>query len=127
MMGIVSSGVLLGYGAIAGSNEDLFWSLFAASAVLFILPYIAVVGAFYRARQIDSERNRPFRVPGSNGVALGMSGLCIFLLLLTALLFMYIPGSGFDWPVVIGSVSCILMGEVAMRFAEYENRRDSAN
>ncbi|WP_238946900.1 APC family permease [Seongchinamella unica] len=125
LMGIVCTGVLLAYGAVAGTNEDLFWSLFAASAVLFILPYIAVVAAFYRARQIDGERSRPFRVPGGNTAALGMSSLCVFLLALTALLFMYVPGSGFDWPVVIGSVGCILLGEVAMRIAEYENRRDA--
>lgn len=127
MMGVVSTGVLLGYGAIAGTNEDLFWSLFAASAVLFILPYIAVVGAFYRARQVDADRSRPFRVPGGNGAALGITAVCIFLLAMTTLLFMYIPGSGFDWPVVIGSVSCVLMGEVAMRFAEYENRQNKAS
>ena len=88
---------------------------------------IAVVGAFYRARQVDADRSRPFRVPGGNGAALGITAVCIFLLAMTTLLFMYIPGSGFDWPVVIGSVSCVLMGEVAMRFAEYENRQDKAS
>ncbi|RLQ21378.1 amino acid permease [Seongchinamella sediminis] len=123
LMGLVCTGVLLAYGAVAGSNEDLFWSLFAASAVLFILPYIAVVAAFYRARQIDGERSRPFKVAGGDSAALGMSGLCMFLLAITALLFMYVPGSGFDWPVVIGSVTCILLGEVAMRYAEHERRR----
>ena len=64
LMGAVATVVLLIYGAIAGSNEDLFWSLFAASAVLFMLPYIGVVAAFYRARLVDGARHRPFRVPG---------------------------------------------------------------
>ncbi len=122
LMGVIGTVVLLAYGAIAGSNEDLFWSLFAASAVMFMLPYIGVVAAFYRARNVDPHRPRPFRVPGGRPVALVITVVCISLLAVTTLLFMYIPGEGFDWPVVWGATSCILLGEVAMRFAEYENR-----
>ncbi|MEH6587476.1 MAG: APC family permease [Halioglobus sp.] len=127
LMGVVSTVLLLIYGAIAGTNEDLFWLLFAASAVLFMLPYIAVVSAFYRARMTDADRPRPFRVPGGNRVALVISVVCISLLVVTIFLFMYVPGSGFDWPVVIGSMSCILLGEVAIRYAEHEKRTPASD
>ena len=122
LMGAVATVVLLIYGAIAGSNEDLFWSLFAASAVLFMLPYIGVVAAFYRARLVDGARHRPFRAPGGNAGALLLTLLCIFLLSASTILFMYIPGEGFDWPVVIGSLSCILLGELAIRHTENTKR-----
>jgi len=120
IMGILITLVLFAYGAVAGSNEDLFWKLFAASAVLFLLPYIGAVAAFYRARQIDADRPRPFRVPGGNGLALAITTVCIGVLLLSIFLFMYVPGEGFDMAVVYGSVGSILLGEVAIRYAEHE-------
>ncbi len=123
LMGASSTALLLAYGAIAGTNEDLFWLLFAASAVLFMLPYIGVVSAFYRARIIDPDRLRPFRVPGGKPVVALITVTCIFLLAVTIFLFMYVPGNGFDWPVVIGSLTCIALGEVAIRYAEYQNKQ----
>jgi len=35
---------------------------------------------------------------------------------------MYVPGSGFDWPVVIGATVPIGFGEIAIRYAEHESR-----
>ena len=37
-MGAIVTIILVTYGLLAGSNEDLFWKLFAASAVLFLMP-----------------------------------------------------------------------------------------
>ena len=121
-MGGVTTTVLLAYGLLASSNEDLFWSLFAASAVLFILPYVGVVAAFRHARVHDAGRPRPFRVPGGAFVANLITVVCIGLLLLTALLFMYVPGTGFDWPVVIGAIVSILFGEAMIVLAEHQRR-----
>ena len=117
-MGILITIVLLAYGLMSGSNEDLFWSLFAASAVLFLLPYIGAVGAFYYARINDPDKHRPFRVAGGKPVALLITLICIGILALSTWLFMYIPGTGFDIPVVIGSAVAILLGEVVIRYAE---------
>ena len=121
-MGVMTTLVLVAYGLLASSNEDLFWSLFAASAVLFILPYIGVVAAFRYARINDAERTRPFRVPGGPVVANVVTVVCIGLLMMTALLFMYVPGTGFDWPVVIGAVVSILFGEAMIVLAEHQKR-----
>ena len=121
-MGVVTTLVLVAYGLLASSNEDLFWSLFAASAVLFILPYVGVVAAFRYARRHDPDRPRPFRVPGGTVVANLITVVCISLLLMTALLFMYVPGTGFDWPVVIGAVVSILFGEAMIVLAEHQRR-----
>ena len=123
-MGVLITIVLLSYGFMAGSNEELFWKLFAASAVLFLLPYIGAIAAFIYARYHDSDRPRPFRVPGGASFAWLITFACIGLIGLSIVLFMYVPGTGFDWPVVIGSTVSIALGEVAIRWAEHESRPD---
>ncbi len=115
--------VLLGFGAMAGSNEDLFWKLFAASAVIYMLPYIGACLAFYRARTKYPDRPRPYKAPGGNGIALLMTIVCSTILGLSIMLFMYVPGEGVDWLIVIVSISSIAIGEVAIRYAEYERVR----
>ena len=99
-------------------------TLFTASAVLFVLPYIGAVGSFYRLRQVDPDRERPFRVPGGIPLAALISFSCIGMLIVTVVLFMYSPpGVGFDWPVVIGSDISIALGEVAIWYSEHEMRK----
>ena len=121
-MGLLTTLMLLGYGFLATSNEDLFWDLFASSAVLFLLPYIGAVGAFWYARRRDAERPRPFRVPGGMPFATVISIVCIGLLLMTVLLFMYVPGEGFNGLVVTVAVLSILLGEAMIFLAEHQRR-----
>ena len=79
LMGAVSTVVLVLYGFLAGSNEDLFWSLFAFSAVIFLLPYQGMFLAFIKMRLIDPDHPRPYRVPGGIGTGLDMlCGSCHF-------------------------------------------------
>ena len=125
-MGVLITVVLLAYGLTATENAELFWSLFAASAVLFLLPYVGAVAAFLHARRHDADRPRPFRVPGGMPFARLITWVCIGILAFSIVLFMYVPGEGGDWKVVAGSVIAILLGEVAIRWAEVENRRRSA-
>ena len=121
-MGVLITIVLLTYGFLAGSNEELFWRLFAASAVLFLLPYVGAVSAFLQARIQDGDRPRPYLAPGGMAGAYLMTGVCVGLLLISILLFMYIPDYGFDWPVVIGSGMAIVLGEFAIWWAEHQRR-----
>jgi amino acid transporter len=122
-LGVCMTVVLLGFGAMAGSNEELFWKLFAASAVIYMLPYIGACLAFYRARTKYPDRPRPYKAPGGNGVALLMTTICSTILGLSIILFMYVPGEGVDWLIVIVSVASIAIGEVAIRYAEHERVR----
>ena len=121
IMALLTTVVLMAYGLMVASNEELFWKLFAASAVLFLCPYVGAVGAFLYARIYDAERPRPFRVPGGMFVARLITFVCIALLVSSIVLFMYVPGSGFDWPVVVGSGASIILGEIAIRYAEFEH------
>ena len=122
-LGACMTVVLLVFGMLAGSNEELFWRLFAASAVIYMLPYIGACLAFYRARKKYPDRPRPYKAPGGNGVALMMTVVCSAILGVSIMLFMYVPGEGVDWLIVIVSLASIAIGEVAIRYAEQERIR----
>jgi amino acid transporter len=118
LMGLVSTLILVLYGFLAGSNEDLFWSLFAFSAVIFLLPYQGMFMAFIRTRINDPDHHRPYRVPGGLGTARLLAWTCFAVLALAIVLFIYTPGEGIQWPVLVGVVVTLAIGEIVIRFAE---------
>ncbi len=118
LMGLVSTLILVLYGFLAGSNEDLFWSLFAFSAVIFLLPYQGMFMAFIRTRVNDPDHPRPYRVPGGLGVARLFAWTCFAVLSLSIVLFVYTPGEGIQWPVLAGVIVTLAIGEFVIRFAE---------
>ncbi|WP_439101416.1 APC family permease [Congregibacter sp.] len=122
LTGTVSTLALLSYGFMSGSNEDLFWSLFAFSSVLFMLPYVGMVLAFLRMRGVDGSHPRPFRVPGGPPGAWVSAMLCGSILLMAITLFMVTPGEGPQWPVIIGVVAALFFGEILVRAAEHSAR-----
>lgn len=119
-MGVMSSLVLVLYGFMAADNEDLFWSLFSFSAVIFLLTYIGMMGAFVKLRFVDGDTHRPFRVFGGKGVAIVMALLCLSVIVLAIGLFIYVPSEGMQWPVLIGTVLTLIVGELMVRYAEHE-------
>ena len=123
LMGIVSTVLLILYGLMAGTNEDLFWSLFAFSAVIFLLPYQGMLLAFVKMRLIDPDHPRPYRVPGGLGAARTLAWTCFAVLALSLVLFMYTPGEGMQWPVLAGVVVTLTIGEVVIRFSENHKKR----
>jgi amino acid transporter len=122
LMGIVSTFALLLYGFMAGSNEDLFWSLFAFSAVIFLLPYEAMLLAFLKMRLTDPDHPRPYRLPGGMASARLAAWICFAILALSIGLFVYTPGEGMAWAVLAGVVVTLAIGEVVIRFAENHRR-----
>jgi amino acid transporter len=126
IMGAISTLILLLYGFLAGSKEELFWSLFAFSAVVFLIPYIILVFAFLRMRRSDPGRHRPFRIPGGDGVAATIAYSCAGLLVLSMVLFCYTPGLGMQWPVFIGAVVITIVGEMLIRITETRRHAASA-
>lgn len=123
LMGITSTVVLVLYGLMAGSNEDLFWALFAFSAVIFLLPYQGMLLAFVKMRLIDADHPRPYRVPGGLGMARALAWTCFSVLALSIVLFVYSPGEGMQWAVLAGVVITLAAGEVVIRFAENHKKR----
>jgi len=118
MMGVVSTLTIVLYGFLAGSNEDLFWSLFAFSAVIFMLPYIAMMLAFIKARIEQPNHVRPYKIPGGILVARLFAYSCITVLSFAIVLFIYSPGQGMQWTVFTGVIVNLIIGELAIRSAE---------
>lgn len=116
-MGVISTVIIIVYSFLLGTNEDLFWSLFAFSGVIFLWPYIGMILAFIKLRLTDADHPRPFKVRGNLAFVSLMSAVCVIVLLISIVLFIYTPSEGIQWPVLIGSISAILLGEVVVRIA----------
>jgi glutamate:GABA antiporter len=100
--GVVTTAVVIIYGFMAADAEDLFWTLFAFSSVVFLLCYLFMFGAFLRLRKIDADRPRPYRVPGGEVGAWAMTLLCLSFIVQAIVFFIYVPGE-FD-PTYAGSI-----------------------
>jgi len=109
LLGIASSAILLLYAVVAGSNEDLFWSLFAFSGVIFFIPYVAMMAAYVKLMRAPGYRSKfAFAQPN---IASALAVVCALILLLSIVLFVYVPGEGVQWPVLVGVIVLIFIGE----------------
>jgi amino acid transporter len=113
--GVVASIVLLLAPILP--NQDLFWSFFALNLVMFLLAYLPVFPAFYKLRKIDPDKERPFKVSGSD-TFLKILAVVPMILLVISIIFTGVPLS-FDaetlsgtLPITIGAVICLLIGEL---------------
>jgi amino acid transporter len=116
--GIVSTLVVIVYGFLAGSNEDLFWTLFAFSSIIFLLPYLMLFPAFLKLRKSDPDAKRPYRFPGSKTFAWIVSIICMIFVAQAIIFFVWVPGEPIDMafalPILIGVVVTLLIGEVLL-------------
>jgi len=114
--GIVSTVVMVVYGILAGSNEDLFWTLFAFSSIVFLLPYLMLFPAFLKLRASDPKAERPYRFPGGTAFGWIMSAVCMLFVLQAIVFFLWVPGTAIDWayatPILIGVLVTLVIGEV---------------
>ena len=121
LTGVVSTIVIILYGFMAGNAEDLFWSLFAFSSIVFLMPYLALFPAFLHLRKVDPDTVRPYRVPGGNGVASVLVAICLVFILQAIVFFVWVPGEPVDWayalPVIIGVVITVIIGEILLMVA----------
>jgi amino acid transporter len=125
--GAVSTVVIVLYGLLASSAEDLFWTLFAFSSIVFLLPYLLMFTAFLVLRRMDAAQPRPYRVPGGGVVAWTLAGLCVLFIVQAIVLFVWVPGDEFDaqaaWAIIGGVVATLAVGEVLIWRAQRAGRR----
>jgi len=116
LTGIVSTVVIVLYGFMAGNAEDLFWTLFAFSSMIFLMPYLALFPAFLKLRHDDPNVERPYRVPGGKPVAIIFAVICELFIIQAVVLFVWVPGQPMDWafaaPVLIGVLITLVVGEI---------------
>lgn len=120
--GIVSTVVIIIYGFLAGSNEDLFWTLFAFSSIIFLLPYLMLYPSFLKLRSSDPDRPRPYTFPGGKSFAWIMSIIGIIFVVQAIVFFLWVPGNPIDWsydiPILIGVAITLLVGEILLSVSE---------
>ncbi len=114
--GIVSTVVIVLYGFMAGTSEDLFWTLFAFSSMVFLLPYLAMFPAFLKLRKIDKDIERPYKVKWPKWLMTLLVIICELFIVQAVVFFVYVPGEPIDWafaaPVLIGVVLTLIVGEI---------------
>ncbi|WP_426415282.1 APC family permease [Aestuariirhabdus sp. LZHN29] len=122
MTGVISSAIMIVYGLMASNVEELFWTLFSFSAIIFLLPYIAMHLAFLKLRIADRDHPRPFKVPGGNATGFVLSFVCIAILLMSIVLFFWVPGEPLDLMIMVqvgtGVVLTLLIGEYLVHRGE---------
>jgi amino acid transporter len=117
--GIVSTVVIVLYGLIASTAEDLFWTLFKFSTIVFLLPYLLMFPAFIALRRGHQAQPGGFRLGGGHGVALLLMVLCMLFIVQAIVLFVWVPGKPFltvdTLAIVSGTVLVVVIGEVLTR------------
>ena len=120
--GVVSTIVMIVYGFIAADTEDLFWTLFAFSSIVFLLPYLLMFAAFTKLRRSDADRPRPYRVSGGAIGARLLALLCSAFILQAIVLFVWVPGQPVDaarvTAIIGGVLASIIVGEILIRRAQ---------
>ncbi len=98
-------------------SQDLFWNFFALNIVTLLLAYVAVFPAFLKLRQIDPDRERPFKIPGGE-FRLRIIAYLPMVLLLIAIMFSVVPLElsaeelSFKIPLTVGTILAIIAGEI---------------
>ena len=118
LTGVVATVVLLFAAAFIKNQNDLYFALFAASSVIFLLPYLLMFPAVIVLRRAEPVESKPFRVPG------GTVGLWLAVFLSTAsivasmVLFLWTPGAKVDWnytgPLLAIVIAAVVAGEVVV-------------
>lgn len=116
--GVISTAVLLLTAVFVKKEESLFFAIFAASSVIFLMPYLLMFPAVVALRRKDPDRPRPFKVPG--GIA-GLVAIVIVTSVIIAggiLLFVWpeIPNAPAEWsytgPLLGIVAAALVVGEV---------------
>ena len=99
MNGIIATLLVVIYYILAMHNldGDVFWNFFSLSSITLLMSYIMLFPAFSILRKIDPDRKRPFKVKGGKLKIWLISYVPMFLLILSLILFFYVPGVPFDY------------------------------
>lgn len=120
VMGVVATVVLLFAAAFIKTQDSLYYALFAASSVIFLLPYLLLFTAFMRLRHLDPDLPRPYRAPGGTFGAWTWTILTTAAIAISTILFLWpeIPNRPADWsytgPLLAIVAVTLIVGEVVV-------------
>lgn len=116
--GLIGTLVLIVYGFLAKSAEDLFWSTFAFSSVVFLLPYFLLFASFLKLRRMEPDLARPYKVPGGYPVAVLLSFICMAFIAQGVIFLIYKPGAFtpvYAFSILGGVLVTLFIGEILVR------------
>jgi len=131
--GVIATAVLLFAALFVSSQDDLFYAIFSASAVVFLMPYLLLFPAAWTLRRKDPDTARPYRVPGGNAVLAVLSALTTLIIFATFVLFLWpeIPNAPAAWsftgPLLAIVGATLVAGEiiVARQMRQMRRMRDT--
>lgn len=116
LTGLVSTGVFITYGFLASNAEDLFWTIFAFSSIVFLMPYAIIFPVFIKLRMKDKDIERPYKVPGPSWWVYTLAVIAELFIIQGIILFAWVPGEPVDWnytgSIIAGVVITVIIGEI---------------
>jgi amino acid transporter len=118
--GLISTLVLIVTAFFISKQDSLFFAIFAASSVIFLLPYLLMYPAVAVLRYKDPDRHRPFKIPGGDRVVVALAVLTSVIIAAGVVLFLWpeIPDAPGEWSYtgpLLGIVGVTLLaGEVML-------------
>ena len=118
--GLISTAVLLVSAIFIDTQDSLFYAVFAASSVVFLLPYLLMLPAAAVLRVKDPATERPYRIPGGTRVAGALGAITSLCIASSIVLFLWpeIPHGPEDWsytgPLLGIVVAALAVGELIL-------------
>ncbi len=117
LTGVIGTALLLGNFIGMRNIQQIFWTIFALSSILLLLPYLFMFPAGVKLRRIFPEIPRPYRIPGGK-LGLWLSAILGELLLFLACIFFFIPPKNtenvlrYELSLVLGIFLTLVLGVV---------------
>ncbi|MGD9344325.1 MAG: APC family permease [Candidatus Aminicenantes bacterium] len=90
IMGIIATVLIVGNSIGMPNIQQIFWTIFALSSVIFLLPYCVMFPAVLRLRRLYPDRDRPYIIPFGK-IGLWATVICGEFFVLIAILFFFVP------------------------------------
>jgi amino acid transporter len=94
LMGLIATGITVLAYVLDPNQASVFWTLFALSSIVFLIPYLLMFPALLVLRHKHPDQPRPYTIPGGKAGAWIATLLCEAGIVLTLFLFFYFPAEG---------------------------------
>jgi len=94
LMGLIATAITILAYVLDPDQANVFWTLFALSSIVFLIPYLLMFPALLVLRHKYPDQPRPYVIPGGAAGAWIATVLCETGILLTLFLFFYFPAEG---------------------------------
>lgn len=123
LMGVIATGITILAYLLDPTQANVFWTLFALSSIVFLIPYLIMFPALLVLRRKFPDQHRPYVIPGGKAGAWICAVLCEIGILLTLFLFFYYPVEGVSkgafWAITSGgTVISLIVGWLLYRQAK---------